>query len=303
MGLRVLREVAERGTFTAAADALGYTQSAVSRQIAALEQAADSRLFDRHPGGVRLTAAGSTLLRHAITALDALDVADRELRGADDTGHLRLGFIPAAGAALVAPALAALRRQRPGLRVTTREGTTPSLVRALRAGTLDLALLTSRPPHRSPDADTPALHVEPLLEDELALAVPDDGRYVGPSVTTEHLSGETWIASPSHTGEPLLGVWPGLPGRPPIHHAARDWLTKLHLVAAGIGITSVPATLRHVLPPGVRLLALDDVPPERRRINLVRLPGPTTTPVETLTHTLRDQAADLVDGDPSLRVG
>ncbi|MYX54642.1 LysR family transcriptional regulator, partial [Streptomyces sp. SID8382] len=54
-GLRVLREVAERGTITAAAEALGYTQSAVSRQVAGLEQAAGARLFDRHPGGVRLT--------------------------------------------------------------------------------------------------------------------------------------------------------------------------------------------------------------------------------------------------------
>lgn len=212
----------------------------------------------------------------------------------------------------MAPALAALQRQRPRLRFTTREGTTPSLVRALRAGTIDLALLTSRPPHRSPDADTPALHVEPLLEDELVLAAPDDGRYAGPSVTTEHISGETWIASPSHTGEPLLGVWPGLPGRPLIHHAARDWLTKLHLVAAGIGITSVPATLRHVLPPGVRLLTLDDAPPEQRRINLVRLPAPpqppsklSPTPSETKPPTSRTPRGDprRSPDHPSLVVG
>ncbi|MEV0051940.1 LysR family transcriptional regulator [Saccharopolyspora shandongensis] len=63
-----MREVAERGTITAAAKALGYTQSAVSRQVAALEQAVGSRLFDRHPGGVRLTTAGRSLLRHAVVA-------------------------------------------------------------------------------------------------------------------------------------------------------------------------------------------------------------------------------------------
>jgi DNA-binding transcriptional LysR family regulator len=298
VGLRVLREVAERGTFTAAAQALGYTQSAVSRQVAALEQATGVRLFDRHPGGVRLTSAGRALLRHAVTALDALDAADRELRGAeDDTGPVRLGFFPTAGAVLVARALATLRQQRPRTRVTTREGTTPSLVRALRTGTLDLALLSSRPPHRSPDTDDPPLRVEPLLEDRLVLAVPASGRFADrASVSAEHLVDETWIAAGSAgIDEPLLGVWPGLPGRPRVGHTARDWLTKLHLVAAGTGITTVPSTLLSAVPPGVRLISIDDLPEERRRVSLVRLPGPTTPPTQALVHALRQHAADLAE--------
>ncbi|HET6500215.1 MAG TPA: LysR family transcriptional regulator [Amycolatopsis sp.] len=295
VGLLVLREVAERGTFTAAAQSLGYTQSAVSRQVAALEQATGVRLFDRYPGGVRLTSAGRTLLRHAVTALDALDAADRELRGAeDDTGPVRLGFFPAAGAVLVAHALATLRQQRPRTRVTTREGTTPSLVRALRSGTLDLALLSSRPPHRSPDTDDPPLRVEPLLDDRLVLAVPASGRFAARAgVAAQDLAGETWIASPAGIDEPLLGIWPGLPGRPRVHHATRDWLTKLHLVAAGTGITTVPSTLLSVIPPGVRLITIDDLPEERRRVSLVRLPGPTTPPTQALVHALRHHAADL----------
>ncbi|MEV5703652.1 LysR family transcriptional regulator [Actinoallomurus sp. NPDC052274] len=299
VGLRVLREVAERGTFTAAAQALGYTQSAISRQVAGLEQATGVRLFDRYPGGVRLTTAGRTLLHHAVTALDALDAVDRELRGAeDDTGHVRLGFFPTAGAVLVARALATLRRQRPRIQVTTREASTPSLVRALRAGTLDLALLSSRPPHRSPDTDDPPLHTEPLLEDRLVLAVPAGGRFADrASVTAQHIAGETWIASPASTDEPRLGIWPGLPGRPRIHHATRDWLTKLHLVAAGTGVTTVPATLLSAIPPGVRLITIEDLPEERRRVSLVRLPGPTTPPADALVHVLRQHAADLAEYD------
>lgn len=297
VGLRVLREVAERGTFTAAAQELGCTQSSVSRQVAGLEQAVGVRLFDRFPGGVRLTPAGRSLLRHAVTALDALDAADRELHGAqDDSGRVRLGYIPAAGPVLVAHVLAALRRERPRVQVATREGTTPSLVRALRTGTLDLALLTSRPPFRSPDTDDPPLHAEPLLEDRLVLAVPADGRFADRAgATAQELADEVWIASPSGTGEPLLGVWPGLPGRPRVHHASRDWLTKLHLVAAGVGITTVPATLKSATPPGVRLITVDDLPEERRRVSLVRLPGPTTPPVDTLVYALRRHAADLAD--------
>ena len=80
--LRVIREVAERGSFTAAAVALGYTQSAISRQVAAAEHEVGVQLFDRMTGGVRLTAAGQVLLRQGVIALDALDEAQRELTGA-----------------------------------------------------------------------------------------------------------------------------------------------------------------------------------------------------------------------------
>jgi DNA-binding transcriptional LysR family regulator len=296
IGLRVLREVAERGTFTAAAEALGYTQSAVSRQMAALEQAAGARLFDRYPGGVRLTGTGRALLRHAVVALDALDEADRELRGGQaDGGRVRLGFFPTSGAVIVPGALAALRRDQPRVQVTTREGTTPALVRALRTGTLDLALLSSRPPHRSPDTDDPPLHVEPLLEAHLAVAVPASGPFgERDSVTAEEIAGEPWIASPAGADEPLLGVWPGLPGRPKVRHTARDWLTKLHLVAAGAGITTVPLPLP-ALPPGVRIVTVEGVAEEARRVSLVRRPGPGTPSMKALARALREQAAVLAD--------
>lgn len=298
VGLRVLREVAERGTFTAAAEALGYTQSAVSRQMAALEQATGARLFDRYAGGVRLTGSGRALLRHAVVALDALEAADRELRGAEEVerGRVRLGFFPTAGALIVPRALAMLRQEHPHLEVTTREATTPSLVRALRAGTLDLAILSSRPPHRSPDTDDPPLSVEPLLEVRLAVAVPTSGPFAERgSVSVEEIAREPWIASPGTADEPLLGVWPGLPGRPKIRHTARDWLTKLHLVAAGAGITTATPTLLPVVPPGVRLVPVEGVAEEVRRVSLVRMPGPLKAPAHALARTLRRQAADLAD--------
>lgn len=295
VGLRMLREVAERGTFTAAADALGYTQSAVSRQMAALEQAAGTRLFDRHPHRARLTAAGRILLRHGVVALDALEAADRELRGVD-TGHrrVRLGFFPVAGAVLAPRALAALRREHPNVRVVTREGTTPALIRALRAGTLDAVLASSRPPHRTPDTDVPPLHVEPLLEIRLGLAVPADGRFGDrDTVTADEIAGEPWIASPAGGQEPLLGVWPGLPGRPRIAHTVRDWLTKLQLVAAGAGITTAPPSLLPVAPAGVRFVTVEGVAEEVRRVGLVRMPGPAGTPVDALTDALRRAVGEL----------
>jgi DNA-binding transcriptional LysR family regulator len=81
--LRVLCAVAERGSFTAAAAELGYTQSAVSRQVAALEREADAALFERHAAGVRLTSNGLTVLRHARVILDEIAAAERELEGRD----------------------------------------------------------------------------------------------------------------------------------------------------------------------------------------------------------------------------
>ncbi len=295
VGLRVLREVADRGTFTAAAHSLGYTQSAVSRQVAALEQATGARLFDRFPGGVRPTGAGRALLRHAVSALDALEAADRELRGAQDpASRVRLGYFPAAGAVMVADALTALRREGSRVRVTTREGSTPALVRALRSGTLDLALLTSRPPHRSPDTDAPPLHVEPLLETRLALAVPADSRFADRGTAdVADIAAEPWIAGPGAAGEPLLGVWPGLPGRPRIAHTARDWLTKLHLVASGAGITTATPALLPVVPPGVRFVAVTGVAEEVRRVSLVSLPDRAAAASGALVDALRRRAADL----------
>lgn len=283
-GLRVLREVAERGTFTAAAAALGYTQSAVSRQIAAPERTAGTPLVERRPGGIRLTPAGLVLLHHARVVLDEIDAATSELSGTGaQRSVVRLGYYLSAGATLLPRALVTLRRARPDIRVATREGTTPALVRALRAGTLDVALLSSRPPYRSPDGESPRLVTRTVGEGVLLLAVPTAGRFAGrDSVHVDELRDVDWIASPSTPGEPVLGVWLGVAGRPRVVHSARDWLTKLSLVAACCGVTTVPATTTAVLPAGVSLLRVDGAPEERRRTVLARLPRQPAPAVDSL---------------------
>jgi molybdate transport repressor ModE-like protein len=110
-GLRVLREVAQSGSFSAAARALGYTQSAVSRQAATLEAVAGRRLFERGREGVTLTPAGARLLARAVRILDELDAAAREAAGAEPgAGPVRLGAFAMAAAGLVPRALASLPR-------------------------------------------------------------------------------------------------------------------------------------------------------------------------------------------------
>jgi DNA-binding transcriptional LysR family regulator len=288
-GLRVLREVAERGTLTAAATATGYTQSAVSRQIAALEHAAGAALLERHRDGVRLTAAGHVLLRRAVTVLAELDAASRELAGLPaEGGTVRLGWFASAGAVVVPRAVAALRRTHPGITLITREGSTPALVRALRAGTVDLAVLAAVPPFRPFDTESPPFRVMTLTERSLCVAVPAAHPLAtAPSVSVEDLRGQRWVAS-SAAGE--MGVWPGLDERPVIAHTARDWLAKLNLVAAGCGITTVPPALAAAVPAGVRIKAVADSG-ELRRMVLARLPNPLTGAAAHLVDALRAAAA------------
>ena len=276
-GLRVLREVAQAGSFSAAAHSLGYTQSAVSRQIAALETIAGRRLFERSRLGVALTPAGARLLTSAIRVLDELDAAQRELAGEQTTlAPVRLGAFATAAAGLVPPALASLPRE---VKVTLREGTTPALTRALRAGTLDLAILARTPPFRPPDGESPALELTTLSERELVIGVPASHPFAAARVVdVRDLEGQVWVASRPDAGDSLLGVWPGLAERPDVRYVVRDWLAKLQIVAAGLAITTLAPITADALPAGVRTVSVRGGPRELRQIVLARRPGPLEGP-------------------------
>jgi DNA-binding transcriptional LysR family regulator len=285
--LAVLRAVAQHGSFTAAASELGYTQSAVSKRVGVLELAAGRRLFARERTGVRLTPAGEVVLRHAGAALDALAAMERDLQGDahDGTpGPVRVGAFASALAGVVPAALALLS----GVDVTLREGTSAALVRALRAGTLDLALLAAVPPFHPPDQRDPPLTVEPLAEGELRIAVGAHHRFAGrTTVDVSELADERWIVARQERDDHRLGAWPGLPGAPRAPFVARDWLSKLRLVASGAAITTVPHVLLAVLPPDVRTVAVTGGSIERRRLLLVRAPGRAQPGVELVAAALR----------------
>lgn len=276
-GLRVLREVAQTGSFSAAALSLGYTQSAVSRQVAAVEAVAGRRLFDRGRHGVNLTPAGARLLTSAIRVLDELDSARRELAGEQTAIRpVRLGAFAIAAAGLVPRALSLLPAQQ---KVILREATTPALTRGLRAGTLDLAVLARTPPFRPPDAESPPLELTTLSERELAIAVPANHPLAtAQAVELQQLEGQVWVASRSDTGDTLLGVWPGLAERPDVRYVVRDWLAKLQIVAAGLAITTISPLMFDLLPEGIRVLAVRGEPRETRRIAVARRPEPLDGP-------------------------
>src|ERR1700722_3258784 len=141
--LKILDEVARRGSLSAAAHALDYTQSAISQQIAALEAEAGMTLLQRHPRGVSLTAAGQTLMGHAEGILARLESAEAALgaiaglRG----GRLRMASFPTAGATLMPLAIASFRARHPEVELTLAEGEPEQIAPRLSAGEFDLALL------------------------------------------------------------------------------------------------------------------------------------------------------------------
>jgi DNA-binding transcriptional LysR family regulator len=290
IGLRVLREVAQAGSFSAAAHSLGYTQSAISRQVAALETVAGRRLFARSRQGVSLTSAGTRLLASAVRVLDELDAARRELAGEQTAAKpVRLGAFAAAAAGLVPKALASLPSE---LTVTLREGTTPSLTRALRAGTLDLAVLGQAPPFRPPDSESPALRLTTLSERELLIGVPANHPFASTqAVEVQQLEGQVWVASRSEAGESLLGVWPGLSERPDVRYVVRDWLAKLQIVAAGLAITTLAPVTLALIPERVKIVAVRGEPQETRRIVLARRPGAPDFPTARVADALTAAAA------------
>ena len=209
--------------------------------------------------------------------LDELDAALRGVDGDELAGRpVRLGAFATAAAGLVPKALAALP---PELAVTLREGTTPALTRALRAGTLDLAVLARTPPFRPPDAESPPLALTTLSERDLVVGVPTGHSLAGASaVDVEQLAGQVWVASRSDAGDALLGVWPGLAERADVRYVVRDWLAKLQIVAAGLAITTLAPVALPALPAGIAVVAVRGEPRETRRLVAARLPGPLGPP-------------------------
>src|SRR4051812_20214466 len=141
--LRVLKAVAEHGSFSAAAEALSYTQPAISQQIATLERSAGTTLVDRTSRGVRLTDAGRALVEHAEAVLSRLAAAEAELAAIAGVrgGRVRLAAFPTAGASLVPPAVALFRERHPEVELSFSEREPEEATQMLRAAELEVGLV------------------------------------------------------------------------------------------------------------------------------------------------------------------
>ncbi|MEV0293749.1 LysR substrate-binding domain-containing protein [Nocardia sp. NPDC050710] len=247
--LRLLRELSHRETIAAVAEALSYTPSAVSQQLAALEREAGVPLLERTGRRVTLTPAALRLVEHAETILAALEQAAADLAavGTRLEGTLRIGAFPTAVRTILSPALVALSRDHPGLELRVTELDPATAPAALRAEALDVALVQEY--DYVPAEPDPALETEPLLEEPVYLA----------ALAAETLAVQddsTWIlGSPGtlcHTMTVRACQAAGF--TPRVRHHADDFSTVLALVAAGQGVALVPA-LGALAPPAEVVLS------------------------------------------------
>jgi DNA-binding transcriptional LysR family regulator len=292
--LRVFREVARHGSFTAAASALRYTQSAVSRQIAALEADTGATLFDRVARGVRLTDEGRSLLGHAEAVLGRLDAARRDLTALRDldVGRLRIGAFATADAALVPRAMAAFHARYPNIVLSLTEALSQVQISQLRQGELDLGLV-SVPTGRSLDTD--GLDLVHLLDDPMLVAIPRGHRFARRrTLRLAELSGESWIAGWRNPEDTLLGT--ALPAgfEPEIRYVVRGWTAKLGLVAAGLGVTLVPGLAAGTARTDILIKPLH---PDDARFRAVSAATPTRTTkptaVQRFLRILADHVSEL----------
>lgn len=240
--LETFRQVATQGSITAAAEARGYTQSAVSRQVSALESSLGARLFDRVSRGVQLTEHGRSLLPHAESLLERLEDARRDLEALDrlEGGRLRVGAFPTAVAALIPRAMAAFGARHPKVSLSLIEGTTRRQVARLQAGDVDLAVVSAFPDQRLEADEFDLVH---LLDDVMLVAFsPSHPLARRRRVRIAELVDESWIAADPSEDPRLLGPASlRLTSEPRIDFVVGGWTAKLGLVAAGLGITLVPS--------------------------------------------------------------
>jgi DNA-binding transcriptional LysR family regulator len=262
--LRVLSEVAEHGSFSAAAAALSMTQPAVSRQIAGLERQLGVRLFQRMPRGVRTTSAGQIAVELARDALARLRAIEAQVAAfaTMDAGHLRLSAFPSANTFLVPEAIRRFSDAHPGVTLTLDRADQYHPMSAVRDGRIDLALVTG---WQLAD-DTGDVDLIPLLDERLLLALPARHPLARQTrVRLRDLRDATWIegAHPDCLG-PIPRLADALGNPPRIGFTCDDWNGKQALVAAGAGVTLVPTLARAAMRADVALCATDPPLPTRR---------------------------------------
>jgi len=271
-------EVCRTGSIRAAAEATGFTQPGLSRQVAALEREVGVRLLHRGSRGVTPTAAGAALLPHArLVVSEARRGREAAQTATERPTALVLGAVPSATASLVPRALAALRAGG-GPECTVISRITPQLGPMVLSRELDAAVVTDAPPGLPHDSEFRATH---LRDDEVVVIAPprhplaDSGR-----VELKRLAGATWIED-NVGSEVMLRQLAARAGfEPQISTIADDLLAKTGLVAAGLGVAIVPDLL---------------VPSLRADLAILRLKRPIHRGIYLISRRDRPGLDDLVD--------
>jgi DNA-binding transcriptional LysR family regulator len=300
--LRVLRAVAEHGSFAAAAAELRYTPSAISQQMAALEREAGAVLVERGPRGTRLTQAGAVLDRHAALVLGQLAAARAEL---DDLGRLRGGSLrlaafESAWTSLVPTAVSGYRERHPDVELHLAEEDPVEAVGGVRAGAIDLAVVFE--PNALDGAALEGLQRTVIAHDPLWAVLPAGHPLAGEAaIDLARLSGDSWVAPTAYCAGVVRGACAAAGFEPDIVFSSADYGAVQGFVAAGAGVALVPY-LALVGRERTVSLPLSGRPPTRVLAAVTSAPGPRPATAAAMVGVLLSAAEELLGRAPAATV-
>jgi DNA-binding transcriptional LysR family regulator len=295
--LRLLRELAARGTVTAVADALAYTPSAVSQQLAALERDAGVALLARAGRGVRLTEAGRRLAWHADAIMARMEAAEADLAGLSGraTGRLRVGCFQTAAQGLVLPALIALRTRHPEVLPELVDVEAEEALPGLRLGDYDVVVAEEY--DHAPRVRDPAVERTELGQDRMLVALAASHPLAGrDEIALADLAAETWVCSREQT---LFAAMVARSCRavggfePQVRHRTNDLRLLFELVARGQAVALVPSLGRDWMLPGVVLRPPAGPVLERRIFAAVRRGTGAHPAVSALHEAMAERAREI----------
>jgi DNA-binding transcriptional LysR family regulator len=288
--LRVLAAIATHGSVTKAAKELNYSQPAVSHQLARLEAETGARLVQRIGRGIRLTPEGEHLARRAAEIVGRVDTAAEELSA---MVSLRIGRVRVAGflsalATLVPHAAVTLRREHPGIELHLTEAHPRVSLDLLRTGQVDTAVI-----FRYDDTTPDDVHVTHLFDDPMCLLSLEPGQ------TLADRRDSDWIEGCENCRQEFVEACRNAGFTPRIAYVSDDVIVKQALVAAGMGVTTMPGlALRTHRVPGIEATPLNGF---RRRIYLATYGDPPIPPATAAFITALHQAVEQVRADEPIR--
>ena len=295
--LEVLKAVVDAGSITRAAAALGYTPSALSQSLAALEREAKTPLFEKVGRGIRPTQAAQLLAEHAQSVMDRLKEAEVALDAlrSGRAGRLRLAAFATAGATLVPRALAHFKEQYPGIELDLTMAETDEALDALRAGTIDLAVVGE---HTAIGDGAGELVYTHLLDDSYRIVLPRGHEAASKrSVSLGDLSQDAWISTESarcNCLETVNAACARAGFTPRFAVEGDEFATTVGFVAAGLGVAMVPMLALTSVPDSVRVCRIRGEEPKRYVYSVTRTAASEQAIVQAMQQALEVSAGSYL---------
>lgn len=300
--LRVLTEVARTGSYTAAAQSLGYTQPAVSYQMRRLQQAVGAPLVVRAGRGLQLTEVGHVLLRHADAIFSVMRAADQEVTSvvAHGGGLVRMVAFQSSCVTLVPRVVEQLRTAHPDVRVTVEQAEPVEARRLIRTGEADLGLLCNWENEELPEGEETMLRLELMTDRRFVVMREDHPLAARPSVGLGELADSSWVMESFR--DRFLAACTNLGFTPRVVATVDDALAIQALVASGLGVTLMSELALHAhVPPGLVCRPLSNWP--LRRTYLLLWPDMLrVAAVSAAVRVIRAKAQELAATGPTVEL-